>query len=81
MRANEIKSLACVGAGVIGYSWALYFSLKNLDVAVYDISKESLSLARKRVHESLESLIKNNVVTKEESKNIEDRIIYYTVVE
>lgn len=81
MRANEIKSLACVGAGVIGYSWALYFSLKNLDVAVYDISKESLSLARKRVHESLESLIKNNVVTKEESKNIEDRIIYTTVVE
>lgn len=81
MEANKIKSVACVGAGVIGYSWALYFSLKSLDVKVYDISKESLSLARKRVHESLESLITNNVVTKEESKNIENRIIYTTVIE
>ncbi|MCI8568059.1 MAG: 3-hydroxyacyl-CoA dehydrogenase family protein, partial [Bacilli bacterium] len=66
---------------VIGYSWALYFSLKNLDVVVYDISNDSLDLAKKRVHDSLKSLIKNNVVSETESKNIEDRIIYTTSIE
>ncbi len=81
MRAEDIKNVACVGAGVIGYSWALYFSLKNLDVVVYDISNDSLDLAKKRVHDSLKSLIKNNVVSETESKNIEDRIIYTTSIE
>ncbi len=76
MKAKDIKNVSCVGAGVIGYSWALYFSLKGLDVTVYDITDEALELAKKRVHDSLLSLIKNNVVTEEESKKIESRIIY-----
>lgn len=78
MKANEIKNVSCVGAGVIGYSWALYFSFKNLNVTVYDISNESLDLAKTRVHESLKSLIINNVVTTQESEKIEKRIIYTT---
>lgn len=78
MKAKEIKNVSCVGAGVIGYSWALYFSLKNLNVTVYDISNESLDLAKQRVHESLKSLIDNDVVTEEESKKIEERIVYTT---
>lgn len=81
MRIEDIKNVACVGAGVIGYSWALYFSFKKLDVVVYDISSESLDLAKKRVHESLKSLIKNNVINEIESKNIEDNIIYTTSIE
>lgn len=78
---NEIKNITCVGSGVIGYSWALYFSLKNLNTIVYDINEESLSLAKERIHDSLLPLIKNNVVTEEESKNIENRIVYTTNLE
>ena len=26
MEAKDIKKVACVSAGVIGYSWALYYS-------------------------------------------------------
>ena len=78
MKAKDIKNVSCVGAGVIGYSWALYFSFKNLNVTDYDISEESLNLAKKRVHESLKSLIINEVVTKEESEKIENNIIYTT---
>ena len=81
MKANEIKKVSCVGAGVIGYSWALYFSLKKLEVTVYDITEEALELAKKRVHESLKSLMKNNVVTEEESNQIESRILYTTSME
>ena len=70
MKSNEIKKVGCVGAGVIGYSWALYFSLKKLEVNVYDINQEGLDLAKTRVHESLESLKKNDVVTDEKIKEI-----------
>lgn len=81
MEAQNIKNVACVGAGVIGYSWALYFSLKKLNVTVYDVTDEALTLAKTRVHESLISLLKNNVVTEEEISVIESRISYTTNME
>ena len=81
MKTSEIKTVSCIGAGVIGYSWALYFSLKKLDVTVYDISEESLELAKTRVHDSLNSLIKNEVVNEMEGKEIEQGILYTTSVE
>ena len=30
MEAKDIRKVACVGAGVIGYSWALYYSLNTV---------------------------------------------------
>lgn len=81
MKANEIKKVSCVGSGVIGYSWALYFSLKKLDTTVYDITIEALELAKKRIKESLKSLLKNAVVTEEECAEIEKRITYTTSME
>lgn len=81
MKANEIKKVSCVGSGVIGYSWALYFSLKKLDTTVYDITIEALQLAKTRIKESLKSLLKNAVVTEEECAEIEKRITYTTSME
>ena len=81
MEAKDIKKVACIGAGVIGYSWALYYSLKKLSVNVYDITDEALNLAKERIHESLLNLKKNNVVTEEEINEIESRINYTTSME
>lgn len=81
MKIEEIKNVSCVGAGVIGYSWALYFSLKNLNVTVYDIAEESLNFAKERVHTSLEALIQNDVIDEIESKKIEENILYTTSIE
>ena len=81
MKANEIKKVSCVGSGVIGYSWALYFALKKLDTTVYDITIEALELAKTRIKESLKSLLKNDVVTGEEVEEIEKRITYTTSME
>lgn len=81
MKANEIKKVACVGSGVIGYSWALYFSLKKLEVTLYDITEEALELARKRIDVSLDTLLKNGVVSKDEKKEIQNRIIYTLSIE
>lgn len=81
MEAKEIKRVACVGAGVIGYSWALYYSLKKLEVYVYDLTEEKLELAKKRIHDSLLNLMKNDVVSENEISLIEGRIHYTTSIE
>lgn len=81
MEFKNIKKVACVGAGVIGYSWALYYSLKKLSVTVYDLTEDKLDLAKKRIHESLLNLEKNNVVQESEISEIESRITYTTSME
>ena len=81
MEVKNIKKVACVGAGVIGYSWALYYSLKKLSVTVYDITEDKIDLAKNRIHESLLNLEKNNVVQENEISEIESRITYTTSME
>ena len=81
MEAKDIRKVACVGAGVIGYSWALYYSLKELSVTVYDLTDEKLQLAKKRIHESLVNLKQNDVVSENEIDEIESRISYTTSME
>jgi len=76
MEVKDIKKIACIGSGVIGYSWALYMALKKLDVIVYDISDEALDLAKNRIDISLKQLIKNNVCKEEEILEIINRITY-----
>ena len=81
MEAKDIRKVACVGAGVIGYSWALYYSLKELSVTVYDLTDEKLQLAKQRIHESLVNLKQNDVVSENEIDEIESRISYTTSME
>ena len=81
MEAKDIRKVACVGAGVIGYSWALYYSLKELSVTVYDLTDEKLQLAKKRIHESLVNLKQNDVISENEIDEIESRISYTTSME
>lgn len=81
MEVKDIKKVACVGAGVIGYSWALYYSLKKFPVNIYDLTDEKLEMAKKRIHDSLLNLMKNNVVTEDEITEIENRINYTTSME
>ncbi len=78
MQAAEIKKVTCIGAGVIGYSWALYFALKGLAVTVYDVKQEALALAEQRIGESLKALVKNGVVSEAETGVIMGRIAYTT---
>ncbi len=81
MEINENVKVACVGAGVIGYSFALGFALKVREVYLYDITEDVLKLAKERVHESMKLLIKNKVLDEEEAKNVEEKIHYTTSME
>lgn len=75
MNLKDIKKVSCIGAGVIGYSFALIMALKKLNVYVYDINDEAILLAKKRVHESLKPLIDNGVCSQGEAENIEKAFI------
>ena len=48
---------------------------------MYDLTDEKLNLAKKRIHESLLSLMKNDVITESEIEEIENRIYYTTSME
>ena len=77
MKLNDIKDIAIVGSGVIGYSWALSFAMNGHPVHVYDINDESLKLAKERIHESLVNLAQNKVINPnkiEKIDNLEDDI-------
>ena len=81
MIINENVKASCVGAGVIGYSFALAFALKVKEVSVYDINEEALELARTRIVDSMNLLIKNNVLSEEESKEVLSKISFTTSME
>lgn len=75
---KEIKNVACLGAGIIGYSWALNFAMKNLNVYLYDTSEDALNLAKERITESLKPLIENNVIKDTDTTTILGRIKFTT---
>ena len=76
MKANDIKVAASICAGVIGYSYALKFAMTGLEVWAQNRTLESSNLARQRVRESLNSLVKCNVYTEDQAQEIASRIHY-----
>lgn len=81
MKAEDIKVAASIGAGVIGYSWALKFAMAGLDVWAQNRTEESGNLARERVRDSLDSLVKNGVYDEAHAAAVADRIHYTTSIE
>ena len=76
----EFAKVASVGAGVIGYSYALKFAMAGLEVWAQNRTEESSELARQRVATSLDSLVKNGVYTADEAGEIAARIHYTTSI-
>lgn len=78
MELNEIKTVASIGCGVIGYSWALKFAMGGYQVYAYNRSQNASDTAKERLEESLQALVKNKVYTEEEANEIKSRI-HYTI--
>lgn len=81
MRSEDIRVAASIGAGVIGYSWALKFAMAGLEVWAQNRTEESGALARERVLTSLDSLVKNDVYSEAQAAEIAGRIHYTTSIE
>ncbi len=73
-KVSEINTVTCVGAGVIGQSWAVNFAMKGLTVRLYDIAEDPLKLALTGIHNSLGYLKTQKVLTDEDISAIEGRI-------
>jgi 3-hydroxyacyl-CoA dehydrogenase len=81
MEANQIKKVACLGAGVIGSSWATCFAIRGYPVCVCDIAPEQLVAARKRVASNLAFLVAKGVLQKEDAARAEELVHVSTRVE
>ncbi|MHC1746476.1 MAG: 3-hydroxyacyl-CoA dehydrogenase family protein [Negativicutes bacterium] len=78
IKTNIIKKIACVGAGIIGSSWAISFILKGYPVYLYDTGQNNLDNAKKSVINNLKILQKNAIITRQAAAAAE-KLITYTV--
>ena len=56
---NNIKTVACVGAGLIGQGWATLFAANGYDVIMQDLSEDRLENATAQVNLNLKFLENN----------------------
>ena len=79
-KGDRIKA-ACIGAGVVGYSFALRFAAGGCEVFAQNRSREASEQARDRILRSLDALQKNGAVDREKSGEILRRIHFTASVE
>ena len=77
----SIRKIACVGGGVIGSSWALYYSMKRREVVLYDIDKAALGRAEENIGKSLDSLVRFKAVDEERAQQISSGIRFTSDME
>lgn len=61
-----MEKAGCIGAGLIGHSWATLFAWKGFDVALHDFNEEALRFALTRINLNL-NLLKEKGLLKDES--------------
>ena len=66
MNADEISSVACVGGGTIGFSWAALFAQHGMRVNIYDISGDVLSGANAELRSAYGTLVEAGVMSDNE---------------
>lgn len=74
MNVDDISSVACVGGGTIGFSWAVLFARHGLNVNIFDISDDALSGSMQELRSAFETLVNAGVMTEEDVSAALDRI-------
>ncbi len=64
----KVKAVACVGAGMVGHSWATLFSSKGFQVNLQDLTEDLLKSAVKRVEANLVFLEQKELLGKSEAE-------------
>jgi 3-hydroxyacyl-CoA dehydrogenase len=70
----EFKTVACVGAGIIGQSWATLFSSNGLQVNLQDLTEGILKKAHRRIASNLFFLEQNKFLMKGKAESALKRI-------
>ena len=74
MLSSDQRTVACLGGGVIGASWALQFSMAGLETTLYDINDEQLDRSRAQLEKSLDALEAYGAVSAERRAEITGRV-------
>ena len=74
MKADDVKTVAVIGAGLIGHSVAQEFALAGYEVNLNSRSDESLRRGMARIQETLQGLTEIGVVTGEQAEPVPSRI-------
>ncbi len=70
----EIKKVACVGAGLIGHSWATLFAMRGFPVNLYDVKEEILNQALEKIKSGLNFLGEKELMKREDVEPAFERI-------
>lgn len=79
MKVEDIKTVAGIGGGVIGGSWAVLFAMKGLDVYLYDINDECIANDKKTIEGNLKFLTETGAIA--DAAAVEARIHFTTSME
>jgi 3-hydroxyacyl-CoA dehydrogenase len=74
MTDPQIKTVAVVGTGTIGASWALLFTTHGLEVRLYDEAAGAFSRAEKFLDESMAVMVAANHLSQQEVKQAKQRL-------
>ena len=69
-----IEKVACVGAGLIGHSWAALFAMKGYQVNVQDVGEDILASALNHIRSNLSFLAEEGLITRSDVKKALGRI-------
>lgn len=61
----DIKKVGCIGAGLIGQSWATLFAWKGYDVNIHDLSAKTLEDSLSQILDNLDFLAKSGLLEKD----------------
>jgi 3-hydroxypropionate dehydrogenase (NADP+) len=70
----KIEKLACVGAGLIGHSWATLFASKGYTVNLQDQQEGNLTRAYNRIRSNLDFLARKGLLEEENPQDLLKRI-------
>jgi len=76
----EIKKVACVGAGVVGHSWATLFALKGYEVKLQSRKSTTLKEAMLLIRSQMEFLEQKGLVKKKDIESSFNRIVTTTSI-
>ena len=74
MKADDIRSIACVGGGTIGFSWAVLFARHGMRVKIYDVSEAVLNQANAELRSAYDTYVEVGAMTEAEATAALDRI-------
>ena len=74
--ADEIESIAVVGAGLMGHGIALTYALAGRAVALYDVDEAVLEASRDRITAAAEALVENGIVAESAAAAAGERITH-----